>query len=283
MKKVNAANYRKDKLYPNVCKAVTAILAEKDAVTPIEVFRRMDYLSESAEDDWRNGKAPYLEKVLIANLAKLSRVLRILHCHAVSSNMSWRIHPYTRKTKNGRMPLRFTKSGDRNLEEAYARHYLLKRKTPNPETHTCEAKPGSGKPFKRKQPVKNYEGGCLCGAVRYRAERGPLKVVNCHCARCRKAVGAPMVAWADFPAEGFTFTKGNPKRYQSSPDLVREFCVECGTSLTNHAVENPAVISVTTASMDEPVKVDMHIWTAAKFNWVVVGGKMKSYRQGEPE
>ena len=39
------------------------------------------------------------------------------------------------------------------------------------------------------------EGGCLCGAVRYRISGSPLSSVNCHCESCRRASGAPAVAW----------------------------------------------------------------------------------------
>jgi len=39
------------------------------------------------------------------------------------------------------------------------------------------------------------EGGCLCGAVRYRMVGAPLSSAICHCASCRRASGAPTVAW----------------------------------------------------------------------------------------
>ena len=40
------------------------------------------------------------------------------------------------------------------------------------------------------------DGGCLCGAVRYRLEGPPLHAdYYCHCRMCQRAAGAPVVAW----------------------------------------------------------------------------------------
>ena len=41
-----------------------------------------------------------------------------------------------------------------------------------------------------------HEGGCLCGAVRYREAAAPGAVGHCHCTMRRKASGAPVVTWA---------------------------------------------------------------------------------------
>lgn len=46
-----------------------------------------------------------------------------------------------------------------------------------------------------------HEGGCLCGAVRYRITGEPKSVGYCHCRMCQRAAGAPVVAWATVPAD----------------------------------------------------------------------------------
>ena len=46
--------------------------------------------------------------------------------------------------------------------------------------------------------IKNMEGGCLCGAVRYCVSGSPFATEYCHCGMCQKASGAPVVSWMDF-------------------------------------------------------------------------------------
>ena len=38
------------------------------------------------------------------------------------------------------------------------------------------------------------EGGCYCGAIRYRIEGEPLHVNYCHCRMCQRLSGAPVVS-----------------------------------------------------------------------------------------
>ena len=38
--------------------------------------------------------------------------------------------------------------------------------------------------------MPTIEGGCLCGAVRYRSDAEPLMQVVCHCETCRKNSGS---------------------------------------------------------------------------------------------
>ena len=50
-----------------------------------------------------------------------------------------------------------------------------------------------------------WTGGCLCGAVRYRATVGPIRAVNCHCGMCRRASGAAFLTHVHFPIGAFTW------------------------------------------------------------------------------
>ncbi len=123
------------------------------------------------------------------------------------------------------------------------------------------------------------EGGCLCGAVRYRATAEPVGLSRCHCESCRTAVGASTVAWAVFPAESFAFTKGKPTYYESSPGVTRGFCSHCGTSLTYADVNYPTVAEVTTASLDLPddFAPTKEIWLSDKIAWEPVDAQLAHF------
>ena len=88
----------------------------------------------------------------------------------------------------------------------------------------------------------NSEGGCLCGAIRYRVTAEPFARSICHCQSCRRASGAPSVAWAVFRPEDFSFVLGDPLRFESSPQVIRTFCGRCGTPLTYQHTGRPAAI-----------------------------------------
>jgi hypothetical protein len=124
-----------------------------------------------------------------------------------------------------------------------------------------------------------YEGGCLCGAVRYRALGPAGSPTLCHCRSCRRASGAPAVAWVTFPSPGFAFVRGEPARYRSSPPVVRSFCGACGTPLTYEHADEPDGVDVTTASLDAPEAAPPadHTWTRERIAWLRLGDGLPEY------
>src|ERR1700684_4556379 len=82
LKKTTLANYRQDPDYARIVKAVDCLLREKGFVAPLELFIRMDLLSPESVENWRRGRIAHLERVIRCNLAKASRILRILRMHA---------------------------------------------------------------------------------------------------------------------------------------------------------------------------------------------------------
>lgn len=114
------------------------------------------------------------------------------------------------------------------------------------------------------------EGGCFCGAVRFRLVAATARACICHCRSCRKAAGAPSVAWLTVPAAGFAWVLGTPAAHRSAPGVVRRHCAACGTSLTWEA--EPGLIDVTIASLDDPEAVPpaSEIWLAHRLSWEAV-------------
>ena len=124
-------------------------------------------------------------------------------------------------------------------------------------------------------------GGCLCGAVRFEATGAPVLTEFCHCNTCRRAIGAPLAAFAGFPVERFRLTGGEPVGFASSPGVTRTFCGRCGTSLTHFAERFPDDIYVAIAAFDNPETLgpELHIWTSDRLSWLETADDLPRYRR----
>ena len=118
---------------------------------------------------------------------------------------------------------------------------------------------------------QKLEGGCQCGAVRYRLEGAPTHVALCHCVDCRKSAGAPMVAWSAFPEQALTLLKGEPRDFRSSAHSIRSFCPTCGTGLFfRNAQALPGLVDIQSATLDDPAALppQVHVQTAERIAWM---------------
>ncbi len=96
----------------------------------------------------------------------------------------------------------------------------------------------------------SFSGGCQCGAVRFRAQRlGRASV--CHCRMCQKAFGAFFGPFVD--ALELEWTRGEPKYFQSSDNVRRGFCADCGTPLSFEAPDSPPNIAI--GAFDDPAPI----------------------------
>lgn len=135
------ANFRADPLFPRIERAVASILAKGRVVAPVDVLVAMQLLAPDKLDDWRRGRVPYLEQVIGCNLARLSRLLRILRFYAHDLKLKPSQTVYCRHGKGPKQLLRFTKTGDVNLEAAYSRHFVRLGKPPGPQSPADAAAP----------------------------------------------------------------------------------------------------------------------------------------------
>lgn len=122
-------------------------------------------------------------------------------------------------------------------------------------------------------------GGCLCGRVRYEAGGTPFHETVCHCSICRRASGAPLVAWFSVPRAAFRVTAGTPTRFASSTTGTRSFCPACGTQITFEDAAHPDEIDVTTASLDDPGALPPrdHVHEATRLPWVRLCDGLPTY------
>ena len=122
-------------------------------------------------------------------------------------------------------------------------------------------------------------GGCYCGKVRYEAAAEPFHETICHCADCRRIVGAASVAWFTVPRAAFRWTAGEPASFRSSAKATRRFCGTCGTSLTYEGETTPSDIDITTASLDDPDAVPPkdHTHAGSRLGWDKICDGLPAY------
>ncbi|MDO9564686.1 MAG: GFA family protein [Bradyrhizobium sp.] len=128
-----------------------------------------------------------------------------------------------------------------------------------------------------------HEGGCMCGAVRFRCEGEPLNVRVCHCRSCQKAMGSPFYARALFSPDALRVT-GEIARYASSEAIDRVFCPVCGTRLFSWR-RNGTAAGVALATFDDrnAFAPTAHIWISEKMDWVKLDDGLPQYREIMPQ
>ena len=125
------------------------------------------------------------------------------------------------------------------------------------------------------------EGGCFCGAVRYRVA-GDFGVTHCHCLHCRKISGAPFVTWVEALCSNFAWLQGQPSEFAARPGVTRTYCAGCGTPLTYQNHGHPDSIDITAGSLDDAsgLNPDDHVWFDRKLPWIRIDDGLPRYGLG---
>ncbi len=99
------------------------VLAEQHYVRPIDVLLGLGWLAPSQLDRWRQGRVPYLEQVIQANLGKVSTAMAAFRRWAQESGLTPSETAYLARTRD-RRHLRFSASADPSIEQAYRTHWV---------------------------------------------------------------------------------------------------------------------------------------------------------------
>ena len=119
------------------------------------------------------------------------------------------------------------------------------------------------------------EGGCTCGAVRYRLETLPMIVHCCHCRWCQRETGSAFALNALVEADRITVLSGDPDPVVTPSEsgagqtIVR--CPYCRVALWSHYGAAREVISfLRVGTLDDPDRLppDIHIFTESSQPWV---------------
>ena len=107
------------------------------------------------------------------------------------------------------------------------------------------------------------EGGCLCGAVRYRVTEPPIRVSFCHCRFCQRATGGPYAVEPIFNEDAFELLAGTPTVYThvsegSGKEIDVHFCGTCGSGIRYGLKRFDGLTGLHGGSFDDPNWFD---WT----------------------
>jgi hypothetical protein len=114
-------------------------------------------------------------------------------------------------------------------------------------------------------PAPPYEGGCLCGQVRYTLSARPRALNACHCTDCKKTTGSSHIEMLIADAEAFTHT-GETDSFIKTADSGRQMdihrCTICGTRIFHHNTVNKALVFLPAGTLDDPgwAIPTSHIW-----------------------
>jgi hypothetical protein len=133
---------------------------------------------------------------------------------------------------------------------------------------------------------QSLEGGCACGAVRYRVEGTPIFANNCHCTLCQRQSGTGAAVNALFESEHVTLLSGELQSYnvQAGSGKPQEImrCVACGTAVWSHYPRLErfgTAIKVGTLDNAGAITPDAVIFLSTKLPWVVIADDLPQFQE----
>lgn len=120
------------------------------------------------------------------------------------------------------------------------------------------------------------EGGCACGAVRYRLGSAPMFVHCCHCRDCQRQTGSAFVLNALIETARVALLSGEPEGIGVPTDSGRPHvisrCPTCRTATWSHYGGVAALRFVRIGTLDDPAALppDVHIYTRSKLPWIAL-------------
>jgi hypothetical protein len=131
-----------------------------------------------------------------------------------------------------------------------------------------------------------YQGGCLCGGVRFELHGGIKDIVCCHCSSCRKAQGSAFATNGVVQEAAFRLVAGEEllKGYESSPGQTKYFCRQCGSPIFSKNIQRPGQLRIRLGVIETDIaeRPQAHIFVGSKADWEVICGDLPQFDGYEP-
>jgi len=130
---------------------------------------------------------------------------------------------------------------------------------------------------------ETFEGGCACGAVRFRLGSRPMFTHCCHCLDCQKQTGGAFAINGLIETDRIAMLQGAPAAIaMPSPsgrghDIYR--CQKCEVAVWSDYGRRPYIRFVRLACLDEPhaIEPDVHIFVKSKAPWVKLPDNARAF------
>ena len=126
------------------------------------------------------------------------------------------------------------------------------------------------------------EGGCSCGAVRYRLASDPLFTHCCHCLNCQRQTGSAFVINLLIETDRVELLAGNPLPVdvpRAAGKKQRVFrCPRCQVAVYSQYTR-AGIRFVRGGTLDDPASIapDVHIYTRSKLSWVTLQDSVPAF------
>lgn len=136
-------------------------------------------------------------------------------------------------------------------------------------------------------PAFPVEGGCQCGAVRYRIKAAPLGIYACHCKDCQRFSGTTHTLSMVIATRDVKLIAGALRGFDKAADSGRTVrmlgCAECGTKVWNEPLASPDILVLKPGTLDDMswARPIGNIWTDRAQAWAVIDPGVPNF-PGQP-
>jgi hypothetical protein len=135
--------------------------------------------------------------------------------------------------------------------------------------------------------TESREGGCACGAVRYRLDAAPMFVHCCHCRDCQRQTGSAFVINALIETDRIAALGAAPEPVpvpvptdSGRPHRIFR-CPTCWTAVWSEYGGRAVLRFVRAGTLDEPASLspDVHIYVRSKLPWVTLPDGVPAFEE----
>jgi len=128
--------------------------------------------------------------------------------------------------------------------------------------------------------MKQINGGCLCGSVKYVIPDDLLYAGYCHCSECRRWTGSPFSTSGGIKASEFTLVKGGTclSSFKKGKSSTAYFCKNCSSIVYGEVPEhNMIFVMLGTLEESPSLKLQWHIYTDSKMDWYQINDDLPQF------